>query len=242
MPTQNIAGITERALNGKRASRWFRNGYLGPFLVIFLTAAAVRVAMVEHYVSAIHQTRASLPFDSIEVGISQSTWRKAGVSVAIWCRHAADGLGMSIGASCLRCADQICRRPHRSRGLERRTVERMYVTWLTDLTDRWNPEPAEKWWTMGWRMKVRHVVQNLLTLAAAAIVLWGVIAGRFRLLPYAPLFVAILLSLPLPHYFTLADPEYTMTLRMWLAVTALCLVALRPSVSGDRAQHTGSRE
>ena len=51
----------------------------------------------------------------------------------------------------------------------------------------------------------------------------------FRLLPNFPLFAAILLLLPNPNHFTLADLQYTGTLRMWLGVIAVCLLALRSS-------------
>ena len=111
----------------------------------------------------------------------------------------------------------------------RRTVARIYVSWLTDLTDHWNPDPEHNWWTRSWRSVARFLASALLTLASAGIVLWGALTGR--LLPYSPLFAAILLVLPFPLYFTLADPEYTGTLRMWLAVTAACLLALRSPAS-----------
>ncbi len=110
-----------------------------------------------------------------------------------------------------------------------RTVARIYVSWLTDLTDRWVPRAGHEWWKMGRRSIVRYLVSSLLILASAGILVWGSFFGRFRLLPYAPLFAAILLILPFPHYFTLADPEYTATFRMWLGVTAVCLLALRSS-------------
>ena len=31
----------------------------------------------------------------------------------------------------------------------RRTVARIYVSWLTDLTDHWTPNPDHKWWSGG---------------------------------------------------------------------------------------------
>ena len=113
----------------------------------------------------------------------------------------------------------------------RRTAARIYVSWLTDVTDQWTPYPEQKWWTISWQYTTRYLISTLLIFTSAGVVIWGAVSGRFRLLPYAPLLAAILFFLPLPHYFTLADPEYTAILRMWLGVTAVCLLALRSSAS-----------
>jgi hypothetical protein len=40
-----------------------------------------------------------------------------------------------------------------------------------------------------------------------------------------------LILLPFPHYLTLADPEYTNTFRMLVAITSLCMLASRVNVA-----------
>ncbi len=109
----------------------------------------------------------------------------------------------------------------------RRTVIRIYVCWFTDLTDHWTPDPEHKWWTGTGQSIVRHLALVLITWASIGVILWAALSGRFRSLPYAPLFAAVVVFLPVPNYFTFADPEYTMVLRMWLGVIAVLLLALR---------------
>jgi hypothetical protein len=118
-----------------------------------------------------------------------------------------------------------------------RIFERIYVTWLTDLTDRWTPTPEHKWWTLSWRFIAGYLASVFVLSVSIGVVLWGVLSGRFRSLPYAHLFGAILLLLPIPHYFTLADAEYSVTFREWMVIAAIFLLALRPSaVAGPSKQ------
>ena len=109
----------------------------------------------------------------------------------------------------------------------RRIADRIYVSWLTDLTDRWVPASQGRWWTLPWRVAVRHAVTTALIVVAFAAFVWGVLSGRFRLLPHRSLFALMLFFLPLPHYFTFADAEYTAGLRLWIGIVALCMIALR---------------
>ena len=108
-----------------------------------------------------------------------------------------------------------------------RIGDRIYVTWLTDLTDRWVPYDVTPWWQRSVRFRMRFLFSAMLVIAATAAFLLGVIRGRFALLPHAHIIAAILILLPFPHYFTLADTEYTTTFRMLVAITALCMMALR---------------
>lgn len=109
-----------------------------------------------------------------------------------------------------------------------RIADRIYVTWITDLTDHWAQEP---WWTTRWPTVTRSAISALLIVAAFVTFLWGVIGGRLRLLPHWRVFALIFLFLPLPHYFTLADPEYTATFRLWIAIVAICMVGLQKSAT-----------
>lgn len=106
----------------------------------------------------------------------------------------------------------------------RRVADRVYISWLTDLSDHWIPQP---WWTMPWPTVARSAITAALVVAAFLTLVWGVLRGRFRLLPHYRLLILILFFLPLPHYFTLADPEYTATFRLWIAIAALCMIAVK---------------
>jgi hypothetical protein len=109
----------------------------------------------------------------------------------------------------------------------RRTAARIYVSWLTDLTDHWAKKSEQKWWLRRPWFVAGHLTSVLLTIASLGIILHALWSGKFRHLPYAPLFAAVVLFLPLANYFTLAETEYTATLRMWLGVIAVLLLALR---------------
>jgi hypothetical protein len=50
------------------------------------------------------------------------------------------------------------------------------------------------------------------------IVILGLISGRLRDLPHPALFISVFVFLPLPHYFTQVNNDYTQTLRTWLAL------------------------
>jgi hypothetical protein len=107
---------------------------------------------------------------------------------------------------------------------------RAYVVWLTDLTDHWAPSNATRWWQRSALHKSLVVVSSGLILLAALSFWWGVIRGRFARLPHAAGFGALLVLLPLPHYITLADPEYTTTFRMLVAITSVCMIGVLPAV------------
>jgi hypothetical protein len=113
----------------------------------------------------------------------------------------------------------------------RRIGDRIYITWLTDLTDRWVSNDETPWWQASTRYKLRFLLSAMLVVASATTFLWGLIRRRFGSLPYAPMIAVILILLPFPHYLTLADPEYTNTFRMLVAITSLCMLASRVNVA-----------
>jgi len=115
----------------------------------------------------------------------------------------------------------------------RRTGIRVYVCWLTDITDRWNPEPEHRWWSGSSLSIARYLATVLLTAVSVGIVLWALFGRRFRSLPYAPLLAAVILLLPIAHYFTLADAEYTVAFRMWVGVIAVELLGCISSRSRE---------
>jgi len=109
----------------------------------------------------------------------------------------------------------------------RRIGDRVYVTWITDVAEHWMPKGEIPWWQESLRFRLRYIVTAALTIVSTASFVWGLIFGRFRRLPYAPMLASILILLPFPHYFTLADPQYTTTFRMMVALTSICMLALR---------------
>jgi len=79
----------------------------------------------------------------------------------------------------------------------------------------------------------RYLATVLLTAVSVGIVLWALFGRRFRSLPYAPLLAAVILLLPIAHYFTLADAEYTVAFRMWVGVIAVELLGCISSRSRE---------
>jgi hypothetical protein len=109
----------------------------------------------------------------------------------------------------------------------RRTAARIYVSWLTDLTDHWAKKSEQKWWLRRPRFVAGRLTSVLLTIASLGVIVQAIWSGKFRRLPYAPLFAAVVFFLPVVNYVTVAEAEYTAVLRMWLGVLAVLLLALR---------------
>jgi hypothetical protein len=125
-----------------------------------------------------------------------------------------------------------------------RIVARVYIVWLTDLSNHWAPSYAVPFGQRSTLYKLRYIISSVLIVFAVGSFWWGVTRGRFASLPYPGGFFVLLFFLPLPHYLTLADPEYTTTFRMLLAITSICMMGLRQSVAmvarrSDRAVSLG---
>lgn len=110
----------------------------------------------------------------------------------------------------------------------RRIADRAYVTWFTDLTDHWVAYPDVPWWKKKLPGEVRHAASVALVVLSVACFFWGLIRGRFVMLPYRYMFAAVLILLPLPYYLTVADAPYTATFRLCVAITSLCMMAITP--------------
>jgi len=118
-----------------------------------------------------------------------------------------------------------------------RVCARVYIVWMTDLSDHWAPSYIVPWWRSSPRYMVRFLVSSAFVVIGAVGFWWGIVRGRFTSLPNASAFAVVLLFLPFPHYLTLADPEYTTTFRMLVALTSLCMLGLKSS-----AHETGQRK
>lgn len=129
---------------------------------------------------------------------------------------------------------------------------RVYVTWFTDLTDRWSWY-GTPWWqepNVGWFVTVRQVVSSVTAVGALAALLLAFAAGAVRHVPYAYLLLGVPLLVPLPHYLTQIDPSYVAFTRVWLVMFAVAALAERwahagpgradgPSLAGPKS--AGSR-
>ncbi len=104
---------------------------------------------------------------------------------------------------------------------------RVYVTWCTDLTDRWSWD-GRPWWTMahiGWFVIARQVSSSATAVAALAAVVVALLAGSLRRVPHAVLLLGVPLLIPLPHYLTQIDPSYVAFTRVWLVIIAIAALA-----------------
>ena len=108
----------------------------------------------------------------------------------------------------------------------RRIADRAYVTWFTDLTGHWVPYPDVPWWKKKLPGVARLAASAALIVLSVTCFFWGSLRGRFALLPYRYMFAAVLILLPLPYYLTVADAPYTVTFRLCVAITSLCMMAI----------------
>jgi hypothetical protein len=90
--------------------------------------------------------------------------------------------------------------------------------WCRDLFNARPWIPGERWWPAG-----RYDQLLLSVLIPLGIVIFG-FWGRLRDLPHPALFISVFVFLPLPHYFTRVNNDYTQTLRTWLALLAIVMI------------------
>lgn len=101
-----------------------------------------------------------------------------------------------------------------------RIAERAYVIWFTDATDHWSWDSVKYW------QKGRAGIDNAMasTLAAWGLVIlmaWALATRRLSELPYKGVFIALIIVLPFPYYFTMTDNDYVAILRSWLLLLAV---------------------
>jgi hypothetical protein len=123
-----------------------------------------------------------------------------------------------------RAWDYICHHPGRT---ALRVGERFYVAWCTDLFNDWPWNPSDRWWPRGEYNKWLLLATISSALISLGVVIFALVSGRLRGLPHAALFISVFIFLPLPHYFTQIDNEYTQTLRSWLALLAIVALCRR---------------
>jgi hypothetical protein len=112
-----------------------------------------------------------------------------------------------------------------------RAAQRFYVVWFTDLFDQWPWNRAELQ-RRDMLTRVRLMIFSCSAVVPLVIVVWGLAIGRLRGLPHPVLLISPFIFLPLPHYFTLADPLYMQTMRSWLAFMAVIVLLRRASDAG----------
>ena len=107
-----------------------------------------------------------------------------------------------------------------------RTLDRTYVFWLTDVLDRWKWDAkTESWWEQGRPAIVKTLSATVPAWGLIALLIWALLSKRLANLPYKEIFLSILVFLPFPYYFTLAENEYSQILRSWLLMLAILAVS-----------------
>lgn len=118
-----------------------------------------------------------------------------------------------------------------------RTADRAYVFWLTDALDHWKWDSKMKsWWDEGRPAIVKTLSATLAAWGLVILLIWAALSSRLATLPYKGVFASLLILLPFPYYFTLAENEYSQILRSWLLVLVILALsgAFRPLA--DRAE------
>jgi hypothetical protein len=115
-------------------------------------------------------------------------------------------------------------------------AQRIYVVWLTDITDRWSWD-KRKWWQgkYSFVMQLTTILTALLTLSSAV---FAVMRTGISAVPYPWLLLGVLI-VPLPHYFTQVDDSYVAFLRMWLLLIAVVCFSAANSRCQSNGQSTG---
>jgi hypothetical protein len=102
-------------------------------------------------------------------------------------------------------------------------VQRVYVTWLTDIFEHWSWD-GRPWWAeqplSAWTL-LRQTFSTLTAIVTLALAGWALWRNGLRSVPYPYLLLGVPILMPLPHYFTQIDPSYVAFLRVWLALIAL---------------------
>jgi hypothetical protein len=104
-----------------------------------------------------------------------------------------------------------------------RVGQRIYVTWCTDILDKWSWRPDRKWWDRGFRAILLNLTTTVTAVLLLAIVLFGITFGHLRDFPYKFLFISLFVFLPLFQYFTIASNHYSQSIRPWLAMLAVVI-------------------
>jgi hypothetical protein len=107
-----------------------------------------------------------------------------------------------------------------------RIAQRVYFSWVTDVTSVWRWRPTSPPW---WRSARHDALLKAIVIATSPLallfVVWGVFSGHFRALPSPELFVSIFVFMPLPYYMTSVSDFFTAIIRTWLGLLSVVLAA-----------------
>ena len=104
-----------------------------------------------------------------------------------------------------------------------RTSQRVAAYWLSDFLDRWPWTPRLPWWENGATAIARRSIKLACIWAPLAVIVVCLIRGRR--FPGLSAYVALWLLVPLPYYITHIHEAYAYTVRPYLVVGALLLLA-----------------
>lgn len=104
----------------------------------------------------------------------------------------------------------------------KRSMQRAYVFWFTDIFDNWPWVPRSKWWTMGSKMvggKLVRIFINILLFAGGC---YALASRPLRTIKGWWILVLVPLMLPVPYYFTHVNPMYAFAVQPYLLILTLC--------------------
>ena len=110
-------------------------------------------------------------------------------------------------------------------------AQRVYVVWLTDITDKWTWSDR-KWWE-GRYSTVLQATTIVSAIAPLILAIAAVARAGVSRIPHRWLLFGVLL-VPTPHYFTQVDDSYVAFLRPWLVLIALVCVSARNAHAHSR--------
>lgn len=101
-----------------------------------------------------------------------------------------------------------------------RIAQRAYVIWLTDVADKWSWD-GRPYWRKGKAATDRAMASTVAAWALLFLMCWALATKRLARLPYKGIFISLVLFLPFPFYFTLAENDYVAYLRCWLLLLVI---------------------
>jgi hypothetical protein len=117
-----------------------------------------------------------------------------------------------------------------------RIAQRAYVIWLTDVTDQWSWD-GRPYWKKGMAAIEKAMASTIAAWGLLILILWAVTTRRLSGLPYKGMFVGLVVFLPFPFYFTLAENDYVAYLRSWLLLLVILAFSGAIPVPGQSQHH-----
>ena len=118
---------------------------------------------------------------------------------------------------------------------------RVYLFWCTDLFDHFPWQERTPWWQQGGMVALQRVALSGAALLLVGAALLALLRGKLLRVPYAPLWLAILIFVPAPYYATHVVALYPLAFKPYLLLWVLAAWLPAYSRPSAVAQH-GLRE